>query len=136
MHTLHCDCCSSVGSNCCFIYVQFCKFILPLSDSIEVILVPPFLNHVTSPFIKSREKESRELYQANSLLNQYNPCILFMAWAVHISMGVQGRNVKINKRCEVLSDECKDRSLVECNAMHFFRLVPTFQRNLLPVSSV
>jgi hypothetical protein len=56
-----------------------CKFVLPRSDSIEVVLVVPFLNHVTSHFTKSREKESMELYQANSLIDQFHACILFRA---------------------------------------------------------
>ena len=50
-----------------------------ITDSIEVILFAPFLNYVTSPFTKSRENESRELYQASSLINQFHACILLMA---------------------------------------------------------
>lgn len=99
-----------------------CAFVLPLSDSIEVVLVAPFLNHITSHFTKSREKESMELYQANSLMDQCHACILlFRDWGVHIRLGVQGENIKISMRFEVLDCECEDCSLVECNAMYFCR---------------
>jgi hypothetical protein len=40
---------------------------------------------------------------------------------VHIRLGVQGENIKISMRFEVLDCECEDCSLVECNAMYFCR---------------